>query len=68
MTAFGGPEVLRVRELPEAGPREVRIQVHTAAVNPTDTLLRSGARPERVEDVPPPLVPGMDAPGAGTDR
>jgi NADPH2:quinone reductase len=57
--------VLRVLDLPEpeAGPGELRIRVHAAAVNPTDTLLRSGARPERVKDVPPPYVPGMDAAG-----
>jgi NADPH:quinone reductase-like Zn-dependent oxidoreductase len=46
--------------------------VHAAAVNPTDTVLRSGARSV---DVPPPYVPGMDVagvleqigPGASTD-
>jgi NADPH:quinone reductase len=72
VTEFGGPEALHVVELPdpEAGPGEVRIRVHAAAVNPTDTVLRSGAR---AVDVPPPYVPGMDVAGvleqigAGTD-
>jgi NADPH:quinone reductase len=62
VTEFGGPDALHVVELPdpEAGPGEVRIRVHAAAVNPTDTGLRSGAR---AVDVPPPYVPGMDVAG-----
>ncbi len=62
---FGGPEVLRMVELPdpEAGPGEVRIRVRAAAVNPTDTVLRSGGRADRLKDVVPPHVPGMDAAG-----
>jgi NADPH:quinone reductase len=64
-TEFGGPDVLRVIDLadPQAGPGEVRIRVHAAAVNPTDTGLRAGLRPDRVRDVPPPYIPGMDAAG-----
>ncbi|MEU7579900.1 NADP-dependent oxidoreductase [Streptomyces sp. NPDC041068] len=62
---FGGPEVLRVLELPEpqAGPGEVRIRVHAAAVNPTDVLLRTGGHAVRMPDRRPPFVPGMDAAG-----
>ncbi|MFC9739978.1 NADP-dependent oxidoreductase [Streptomyces noursei] len=62
---FGGPEALRVMELPEpqAGSGEVRIQVHAAAVNPTDVLLRQGAHAVRMPDRQPPFVPGMDAAG-----
>ena len=65
VSTWGGPEVLHVVDLPdpEAGPGEVRIRVHAAAVNPTDTQLRSGQRAERLKDVPPPHVPGMDAAG-----
>ena len=65
VTEFGGPEALRVVELPDpqAGPGEVRIRVHAAAVNPTDTGLRSGARAAQLKDVPPPYVPGMDVAG-----
>ncbi|MDT7660646.1 MAG: NADPH:quinone reductase [Pseudonocardiales bacterium] len=62
---FGGPEQLRVVELPdpEPGAGEVRIRVHAAAVNPTDTLLRAGAQRARFAAVPPPYRPGMDAAG-----
>jgi len=63
---FGGPEQLQVFEVPdpEAGPGEVRIRVHAATVNPTDTLLRAGAMGERfTQGRRPPYVPGMEAAG-----
>ncbi|GAA1989993.1 NADP-dependent oxidoreductase [Amycolatopsis minnesotensis] len=62
---FGGPEALRVLDLPEpqAGPGEVRIRVHAAAVSPTDVLLRTGGHAVRMPDRRPPFVPGMDAAG-----
>ncbi|MGI5472112.1 NADP-dependent oxidoreductase [Streptomyces sp. CA-132043] len=62
---FGGPDALRVLDVPEPqpGPGEVRIRVHAVAVNPTDTLLRSGAHAQRLTDREPPYVPGMDAAG-----
>ncbi|UED83865.1 quinone oxidoreductase family protein [Streptomyces profundus] len=62
---FGGPDVLRVLDLPEpvAGPGEVRIRVRAAAVNPTDVLLRTGGHAVRMADRPGPFVPGMDAAG-----
>ncbi len=62
---FGGPEALQVVDLPEthAGIGEVRIRVHAAAVNPTDTGLRNGSRAAMLADVPPPYVPGMDLAG-----
>lgn len=65
VTEFGGPEVLQVVSLPDpqAGPGQLRIRVHAAAVNPTDTMLRDGARADRLRDVPPPHVPGMDVAG-----
>ena len=65
LTEFGGPEVLRVQDIPEPipGPGEVRIRVHAAAVNPTDTGFRSGATSARLEGRPKPYVPGMDAAG-----
>jgi NADPH:quinone reductase-like Zn-dependent oxidoreductase len=62
---FGGPEVLQILDLPEpqAGPGEVRIRVHAAAVSPTDVLLRTGGHAIRMPDRMPPFVPGMDASG-----
>ncbi|MGW7206579.1 NADP-dependent oxidoreductase [Streptomyces sp. NPDC054837] len=61
-TEFGGPEVLRVLELPapEAGPGEVRIRVHAATVNAVDALQRGGPGSP---DAQPPFVPGMEAAG-----
>ncbi|MFY0406986.1 NADP-dependent oxidoreductase [Solicola sp. PLA-1-18] len=63
VTTFGGPEALGIHEVPDphAGPGQVRIRVAAVAVSPTDTLVRSGARP--VGDALPPYVPGMDAAG-----
>ncbi|WP_127508806.1 NADP-dependent oxidoreductase [Actinoplanes solisilvae] len=65
LTDFGGPDVLRVVELPEphAGYGEIRIQVRAAAVSPADTLLRAGALAWALRDAPGPYVPGMDVAG-----
>src|ERR1700722_10619292 len=43
---FGGPEVLRLREVaePHAGPDQVRVRVAAAGLNPMDWLIPS--RPE----------------------
>ena len=61
----GGPEVLKVIDLPEvhAGPGQVRIRVHAATVNPTDVMTRNGTRAEQQKADPPPYVPGMDVAG-----
>ncbi|MCI2416009.1 NADP-dependent oxidoreductase [Saccharopolyspora sp. K220] len=65
VTEFGGPEALRVVDVPErhASTGEVRIRVHAATVNPTDTFIRNGARAELLAEHPPPYVPGMDVAG-----
>lgn len=65
LTEFGGPDVLGEVELPspEPGPDEVRIRVHAAAVNPTDTLFRAGVQQQQLADRTPPYRPGMDAAG-----
>ena len=75
---FGGPEALAVVDVPEthAGEGEIRLRVHAAAVNPTDTYTRNGARAAQLAADPPPYVPGMDAagvvdeigPGAATQK
>ena len=61
----GGPEALEVVDVPEvhAGEGQVRIRVHAAAVNPTDTLARDGTRAAQQSVDPPPYVPGMDCAG-----
>lgn len=59
---FGGPEVLRLDEVPdpEPGPREVVVRVRAAGVNPVDAYRRSG----QYASVPRlPYIPGSDAAG-----
>ena len=65
VTEFGGPENLQVLDVPEphAGPGEVRIRVHAAAVNPTDSGLRAGRYAARHTGQPGPFIPGADAAG-----
>jgi NADPH2:quinone reductase len=62
---FGGPEALRVVDVPDEplGAGEVRLRVAAATVNPTDTYARSGAYAGRDPVKQPPWVPGMDAAG-----
>jgi NADPH:quinone reductase-like Zn-dependent oxidoreductase len=68
VTEFGGPEALRIVDVPPEplGPGEVRLEVAAATVNPTDTYSRSGAYADRDPVKTPPWVPGMDV--AGTVR
>jgi NADPH2:quinone reductase len=65
VTAFGGPEVLRLAERPEPtpGPGEVVVGMRAAHVNPTDLGVRSGQARARMPDLQPPLVPGWDLVG-----
>ncbi|QKV69168.1 NADP-dependent oxidoreductase [Streptomyces harbinensis] len=63
-TDYGDPSVLRVTDQPEphAGPGQVRIAVHAAAVNPIDWKIRRGL----FDDTSPlafPAIPGSDASG-----
>jgi NADPH2:quinone reductase len=60
---FGGPEVLRLEEVPDPrpGPEQVVVRIHAAGVNPVETYIRSGAYGIRP---PLPYTPGGD--GAGT--
>jgi NADPH2:quinone reductase len=61
ITAFGGPEVLQIQDVPEPPrrPHDILVRVHAAALNPVDTKIRSGAHGE----FPLPLIPGYDVCG-----
>lgn len=66
---YGGPEVLRVAELPtpEPGPGQARIRVAAATVNPVDVATRSGAIAGMLPPgLRPPHVPGWDVAGTVT--
>ena len=54
VSEFGGPEVLRVADLPvpEPGPGQVRIRVQATAVHPVDLATRSGALAARLPQRP----------------
>jgi NADPH2:quinone reductase len=58
--SFGGPEVLRLADVPDpkAGPGQLRVRVEAAGVNFIDVYHRTGLYPN-----PLPLVPGQE--GAG---
>jgi NADPH:quinone reductase-like Zn-dependent oxidoreductase len=61
---FGGPEVLRVEQVPRPvpGPGELLVRVHAAAINPVDTQARAhGDR--SVAHVRLPYTPGFDLSG-----
>lgn len=59
---FGGPEVLKLEEIPTPKPaaEQVLVRIHGAGVNPYDTYMRSGAYAIKP---PLPYTPGSDAAG-----
>jgi NADPH:quinone reductase len=59
---FGGPEVLKLEEVPDptAGAGQVRVRIHAVGVNPYDTYMRSGAYAIKPDL---PFTPGADAAG-----
>ena len=59
---FGGPEVLKLEELPTPKPAagQVLVRIHAAGVNPYDTYMRSGTYAQKPAL---PYTPGSD--GAG---
>lgn len=61
---LGGPEVLRVREVPRPTPlpTEVRVRVHAAGINPVDGKTRAGSGMAGVLGAPPFTV-GWDVSG-----
>lgn len=61
---FGGPEVLHEAEVeaPQPGPRQVRVRVRAAGVNPIDYKIRAGMmRPNLPARLP--SIPGSEAAG-----
>src|SRR5882724_8454396 len=59
---FGGPEVLKLEELPDPkpGPGDVVVRIRAIGVNPVDTYVRSG----KYRTLPAlPYTPGADAAG-----
>jgi len=66
MTEFGGPEVLRLAELPQpvAGAEEVLIKVSRAGLNFADTHTRTNSY---VQKAALPLVPGGEVAGVRED-
>ncbi|MFI6692968.1 NADP-dependent oxidoreductase [Streptomyces sp. NPDC050433] len=78
VSEYGGPEVLRLVDVPEphAGRGQIRMRVRAATVNPSDTVLRAGAMDSMLDSLlAPPYRPGNEAagvvdeigPGAETD-
>jgi len=59
---FGGPEVLKVADVPAPTPlpSEVVVAVHAAGLNPVEGVIRSGAFPLLGQ---PPFVLGWDLSG-----
>ena len=59
---FGGPEVLKLEEVPDptAGTGQVRVRVHAVGVNPYDTYMRAGGYAIKPDL---PYTPGADAAG-----
>jgi NADPH:quinone reductase len=59
---FGGPEVLKLEEVPDpqAGSGQVRVRIHAVGVNPYDTYMRSGTYAIKPDL---PFTPGADAAG-----
>lgn len=59
---FGGPDVLKLEEVPDLKPGEgqIVINVQSVGVNPVDTYIRAGVYPKKPN---PPYTPGTDCAG-----
>jgi len=64
MDAYGGPEVLVLRDAPDpvAGTGEILVDIHAASINPADWKVREGLRMGDVEAVFPHVL-GRDFSG-----
>jgi len=61
VAAHGGPEVLKLEEIPKPTPAagQVLVKIHAVGINPVDTYIRSGAYTAKEL----PYTPGFDAAG-----
>jgi len=59
---FGGPDVLKLEDVPDPvpGAGQVRVRIHAVGVNPYDTYMRAGGYAIKPEL---PYTPGADAAG-----
>lgn len=59
---FGGPEVMKIEELPKpgTGAGQVLVRIEAAGVNPVDTYILTGTHTQKPEL---PYTPGKDASG-----
>jgi len=62
VSEFGGPEVLKLQDVPDLKPDsgQVLVRVKAAGLNPVDTYIRAGAYARKPNL---PYTPGMDAAG-----
>jgi len=60
--AFGGPEVMKLEEVPDANPApdQLRVRIHAAGVNPVDAYIRTGTYARKPTL---PYTPGTDYAG-----
>lgn len=63
-SAYGGPDVLRLSEVPvpEPGPGQVRLAVRAAGINPIDWKIRNGYMQQNFQ-VAFPHTPGLEVAG-----
>src|ERR1700736_2488846 len=61
--AYGGPEVLKLENVPRPDPKEdeILIRVVAASINPVDAAIREGYLSKLVGSFP--MIPGMDVAG-----
>src|SRR5580692_5623713 len=62
VSEFGGPEVMKIEEVPDPKPEsgQVLVRVKAAGINPVDAYIRSGTYPRKPNL---PYTPGTDAGG-----